>query len=183
MSADTNEPGHEHTFTGVIRLIREEDIPQLQPILETWIRDSKTHELVRDEVAGLMEAMRLSIDGKNDRVYLVAEASDKQIVGVMGFKNPDDTMRAFAKTHNPAELINAYVAQRGTGVGTTLIRGIEAEASMRGYTEIILNSGPRYRETGWDFYNNQPGYEQVGFVKGMYKTGDAPVWSKVLPRT
>ena len=177
------EPGHELTFTGVVRLIREDDIPKLQPILETWIRDSDTHEPLPDEVASLMEAMRLSIDGKNDRVYLVAEASDKQVVGVMGFKNPDETMQAFAKTHNPAELVNAYVAQDqrgGKGVGSALIRGLETEARMRGYTEIILNSGPRYKETGWGFYDKQPGYERVGVAEKMYRTGDAPVWSKVL---
>jgi GNAT superfamily N-acetyltransferase len=182
MSADTKEPGHEQTFTGIVRLIREEDIPQLQPILETWIRDSDTHEPLPDEIASLMEAMRLSISGKNDRIYMVAENTDKQIAGVMGFKNPDETMRSFAKTHNPAELINAYVAQRGGGVGSALIRGIEAEAGMRGYTEIILNSGPRYKDTGWGFYDRQPEYKRVGVAKQMYKTGDAPVWSKILPR-
>jgi len=179
-----NEPKHELTFVGMIRLIREEDIPQLKPILETWIKDRNTHESLPDEVADVMDVMRKSIDGGNDRVYLVAEASDDQVIGVVGFKNPDETMLSFAKTHNPAELINAYVAQDkrgGKGVGSTLVRRLEEEVILRGYTEIILNSGPRYKETGWGFYDKQPGYTRVGIAEKMYgEGGDAPVWSKVL---
>lgn len=185
MTPDVNgEPRRELTFPGIIRLLRTEDIPQLKPILETWIRDRETQEPLPDEVASLMDAMGKSIDGENDRVYLVAQAPDDQVVGVVGFKNPDATMLSFAKTHNPAELINAYVAEDqrgGKGVGTALVRGLETEARSRGYTEIILNSGPRYKNTGWGFYDRLSGYERLGVAEKMYgEGGDAPVWGKAL---
>ena len=187
MGADIGEPKHELTFAGAVRFIREEDVIRLQPILETWIRDRITHELLSDEVTGLMGSMRDSINGINDRIYLVAEGLDGQLAGVVGFKNPDETMRAFAETENPAELVNAYVAhdqRNGRGVGSALVRSLEKEAIRRGYTEIILNSGPRYKETGWGFYDKQPGYKRVGIAEQMYGVnGDAPVWNKVLSKT
>jgi len=183
MTTDRTEPGHELTFTGTVRLIRAEDIPQLQPILETWIRDSATHQLLPDEVNDVIKAMQESMEGKNDRVYLVAEGLDGQILGTVGLKNPDQLMRSFAKTDRPAELINAYVSKEqrgGKGVGSTLVKNLEAQAVARGYTEIVLNSGPRYKESGWGFYDRLPGYERGCMVENLYRSGPAQVWSKTL---
>jgi len=64
MTTDRTEPGHELTFTGTVRLIRAEDIPQLQPILETWIRDSATHQLLPDEVNDVIQGDAREYGGK-----------------------------------------------------------------------------------------------------------------------
>jgi len=50
-----------------------------------------------------------------------------------------------------------------------------------GYTEIILNSGSRYKDTGWGIYDRLDGNSRVGMAVGYYgEDGDAPVWHKIL---
>ena len=67
------------------------------------------------------------------------------------------------------------------GVGSALVARLEDEARWRGYTEIVFNSGPRYKDTAWGFYDKLPGYSRVGVAEKLYgEGGDAPVWSKVL---
>ncbi len=127
--------------------------------------------------------MRDSTTGANDRKYFVAE-EEGNVIGVIGIKQPEDTMRAFAATENPLELVNAYVSKdqrAGRGVGRALVKSAEDEARSRGNTEIILNSGPRYETTAWGFYDGLPGFSRVGVAENFYGEGtDAPVWSKRL---
>ena len=179
-----SEVAPEHSFFGEARLLREGDIDQLKHILESWIKDRETQEPLPKEVSGIMDEMQKSLRGENDRTYLVAEAGSGEIVGTIGLKKPEARTRGFAKTQNPAELINAYVAvdqRRGKGVGRALVQGLEAEARRQEYTEIVLNSGPRYKDTGWGFYDRLPNYERVGVAQDLYGKGiDAPVWSKTL---
>ena len=103
----------------------------------------------------------------------------------MGVRPPDERMLPFAQTDNPLELVNAYVSRkrRKQGVGTALIKKLEEFALAQGATEIFLNSGPRYRKSGWEFYD-KVGYKRVALAEGYYQdeegSYDAPVWSKVL---
>jgi ribosomal protein S18 acetylase RimI-like enzyme len=170
-------------FDGIVRSLAEGDLAEIKPILETWIKDKITGSPLPDEVAETLKNMQESLSGNNDRVYLVAE-EDSAIVGVIGFKNPDRIMIAFAQTSNPAELINAYVRvdeRGGRGVGRALVDFLEEEAIRQGFTEIILNSGPRFKDTGWGFYDKLPNYNRVGMAENYYGQGaDAPVWSRML---
>lgn len=87
--------------------------------------------------------MSESVDGRNDRTYLVAENSDGEVIGVIGFRAPDETMLTFTKTPNPVELVNAYVRsdeRKGKGVGKALVAKLEERAKEKGHTEIVLNS-------------------------------------------
>jgi GNAT superfamily N-acetyltransferase len=100
----------------------------------------------------------------------------------MGLKLPDETMRGFARTNRPIEVINAFVypPYRGTGVGTLLLRHVEDAARQNGFTEIVVNSGPRYRETGWPFWIKRYG-SAIGKADDYYGPGiHAPVWRKIL---
>lgn len=158
------------------------DISALQPILERWIRDSITGEAFPDEVQGVIDAMTESAQVTADRMYLVAESSQDGVIGVIGFRQPEERMLPFI-TDRAVELINAYVAedQRGKGVGTSLIQALEREAVNRGVKQVVFNSGPRYKDTAWAFYDRLQGYERVGEAKNMYGEGrHAPVWRKDL---
>ncbi|MEI6039844.1 MAG: GNAT family N-acetyltransferase [Candidatus Berkelbacteria bacterium] len=170
-------------FAGIIRFLTKSDLIDIKSILETWIKDRITSSPLLDEVEETLQNMRASIDKSNSRVYLVAEEGGL-VVGVIGFKNPDQKMIAFARTSNPAELINAYVRideRGGRGIGRALVDLLENEAIKQGFTEIILNSGPRFKETGWGFYDKLPNYERIGIAENYYGQGaDAPVWSKIL---
>lgn len=171
-------------FEGEIRPLVINDLLEIKPILETWLKSRDTGEPLPDEVIETIETMQDSIKKENNRIYLVAK-EEGSVIGVIGYKYPDDTMRGFSRTENPAELINAYVnpEQRGRGVGKALVDKLEEMAKSKEFTEIILNSGPRYKDTAWEFYDNLPGYQRVGIAKEYYgEGGDAPVWSKILER-
>ncbi|MBI4057915.1 GNAT family N-acetyltransferase [Candidatus Microgenomates bacterium] len=171
-------------FQGSVRELRLDDLDSLRPILSTWIKDRDTGETLPDEVEEDLQIMGDSAQGKNDRQYFVAEDVNGKMIGVIGFKNPDPRMLDYCKTSNPAELVNAYVRvdqRAGKGVGRALITKLEEEARKKGFTEIVLNSGPRYKDTGWGFYDKLPGYQRVGVAVGYYgEGGDAPVWRKEL---
>lgn len=118
--------------------------------------------------------------------YLVAVTSDGEIVGLVGMRPPGPEMLAFAVTEKPAEMINAYVDPRhrkGGGIGSFLVQELERLARAGGFTEMILNSGPRYRQSGWEFFDRM-GYQRRGLTLNLYGKGlHAPVWSKVLEGT
>jgi hypothetical protein len=66
-------PDKKRSFAGAVRVPEEKDLPAIKPILEAWIRDSETHEIIPVEVEGVMEAIRGSMTRVNDIHYLVAE--------------------------------------------------------------------------------------------------------------
>jgi len=159
------------------------DVEPLRPILETWIRSRDSGELLSGEVEEVLQFVRDSVEGRNNRTYLVAKSPSGEVLGMIGFKEPEGRMKEFSETGNAVELVNAYVAKeyRGEGVGRALVGKLEEEARARGYKEVVLNSGPRYRDTGWGFYDKLEGYERVGVIEKMYgEGGDAVVWRKVL---
>ena len=169
-------------FGGHIRSFEPADLPAVREIMIVWVRDRDTGRPLPDEVETNLREMVKSLRGKSGRKYLVAEDAG-QVLGVIGYKSPDTVMRSFAKTQNPAELINAYVRQDlrgGGGVGTALVRALENAAQESGFSEIILNSGPRYEKTGWGFYD-KIGYERCGVAKNYYgRGGNAQVWRHQL---
>lgn len=168
-------------FNGIVRPLKREDLPYLRRILEMWVRWQG--ELLPEEVEDDMNQLRESLKGGNSR-YLVAETLDGRVVGMMGLvPEPKPEVKQHATTERPVELVRAYVDQDfrgGQGVGTALIRGIEKLAKSQGATEILLDSGPRYKESGHGFYDKQ-GYQRIGVNKDFYgEGGDAVVWQKLL---
>jgi len=94
--------------------------------------------------------MEESISGKNDRTYFVAVTQDGNVVGSMGMRTPDPRLLQYVTTGKPIELVNAFVSKdyRRQGTGQALVHTIEKEAKQKGYTELIMDSGPRYKFTG-----------------------------------
>jgi ribosomal protein S18 acetylase RimI-like enzyme len=103
---------------------------------------------------------------------------------MMGLSPLKIALAKFSRTDKPIEIVNAYVHRdyrEGQGIGTTLVNALTQRAISRGNTEMLLDSGPRYKNTGWGFWDRQPGFERVGLAKNLYGRGlDAPVWRKSL---
>lgn len=159
------------------------DITALLPVLRSAIQNPLNGQTIEEDVQAVVESVRGSAAGVNNRNYLIAETPAGTALGVMGLQAPPDPgMTEFSVTSNPAEVINAYVdgQQRGAGVGKALLSGIEKLALARGHDELIVNSGPRYRLTGWPFWTRMYG-EPVAMAKDYYGTGyDAAVWRTLL---
>jgi len=172
-------------FAGIIRAPKEEDLAALQSILEVWLCDSETKKQCVEEIHGVLERVRESMTGKNNYHYLVAEEGE-EVLGMVGFRPvEDERMKPFAETDNPAEFINAYVApahRAGRKIGQTLVTNLEQVARAAGFTEMLFNSGPRYKETAWKMYDRLLG-PSVGILKDFYGPGlDAPVWRKAFKK-
>jgi hypothetical protein len=169
-------------FDGVVREPTPEDMKAIRPILETWVRDPDTGEVVTAEVDGILAMIMHHLPGDKDRRYLVAETAGRDVVGIMGSKTPDeDRMKELAKTENPVEFINAFGNPAWKGVGEALATALEQRARADGATEILVNSGPRYKDTGgWRFWTRQYG-EPITDLIDFYGPGrDAKAWRKEL---
>lgn len=169
-------------FEGTIRNIELEDLDQIKPIFKTWIK--LKGKVINSEVEDNLKMIKESLEKKdNERAYFVAENQNGEIVGIMGFHPPQEKMKEFASTEKETtELDLAYVAesQRRKGAGKALVSKIKEEAKKRGYKEIILNSGPRYKDTGWGFYD-KIGFIRSNIAKDFYGKGiDAQTWKKNL---
>ena len=179
-----HEEPKENRFQGTVRPLAVSDLSQLKPILETWIRfPTQTGTLLTEEVEETLEEMKTSAEGGNDKKYFVAENPAGHVVGVLGYQPLRAEMLPFSATDRPLEVINAYADidhRKGKGVGKALLQRIEDEIRNGGHEEFLLNSGPRYRETGWPFWTKMLG-APVGTMKDFYGPGnDAPVWRKVF---
>lgn len=125
---DRQKPKETGKFNGVVRPPRMDDLVQLKPILETWIKNRTTGEPIPEEVEEDLQFLR-----------------------------------------------------GGNGIGTALVQALEETARQKGFTEVVLNSGPRYENTGWGFYDKLPGFRRAGVAVQFYgEGGDAPVWHKIF---
>lgn len=176
-------------FQGLIREIQVDDLSQIREIFQGWVTQQDTpDESVEQKIERYLSEIEKSITGENKRWYVAAEENG-EVIGIAGSKEPDSRMRQFAQTESPLELINMYVRKghdRGKGVGTNLVNAVELHAVENGFTEIILISGNRFRETGWGFYDQLKGFEKAGIAYDYYQPdqegvpGHAPVWRKQL---
>lgn len=168
-----------------------DDLTKLRPILEHWVRDRNSGEIISSEIDSILSQVDAQLHGDHSRYFVVAEevVDDEptgKLLGVMGMQDASEAMRPFTSSPtnpNAAELVNAFVEPeaRGRHIGRFLRRFLEAHARQLAFDEIIVNSGPRYKETGWPFWIASYG-DPVGVAKELYGPGgDAMVWHKELP--
>lgn len=173
---------HGDKFSGSVRELKIDDLDQLRPILERWIRTTVDGEVIKEEVEEDLQTMRDSLEGRLDATFFVAvRQSDNSVAGVGGvLRAPRPAVKQFMVTERPVELINMYMSDREGGIGSAVLAKAEDFAKKHGYTEMGLDSGPRYEKTAWGFYDKK-GFTRVGIAKDRYgEGGDAPVWEKIL---
>lgn len=178
------------------------DIYTLRPVFEMWVRDRATNQIWDAKIKLIQDQIAESIQGISDYHYFVAHNEQKQAIGVVGCRTPDEMMSMAATTDFPLEVVDLFVSPNmaGKGVATKLLKQIIAYAKVKGFTEILLNCRPSYRESAWGFYMKKMGEpigiihnayhfdEEVtkyfspgeGFADAILEAGDAPVWRMFL---
>lgn len=179
--------GNKRKFIGIIRSIKESDLKAIENLFSDWMINEETGAVSKKEVEHYLRYIKNSL---NDQVlddfnagYLVAETSKREIVGIIAFRKPIKKILPFTTTPNPAELNHVFVAKehRGEGIGSALIKKMLEVVKQRGYTEIIVRSGPMYKETGWGFYDKLSGFERISVLDETASGGKVSQLWRYLP--
>jgi len=150
------------------------DLETIKDILLQWTDEEETDKyIVRigNEIAGKSEY--------NLQFWVVREG-DKAI-GIIGLSDPLSKVLAFAHTAKPGAMKMLYVDDeyRGKGIGKALVIFLEKEAKKQSYTELLIKSAERYKETAWGFYEKM-GYHKVGEISSANEMRKMQVFQKEL---
>ena len=163
--------------------LEERDIENLLPVVREWVKDRDTGIVSEEEVSSIKERISNSLTGDGYK-YFVVRDDNGIAIGCAGVREPDDIMKEYKSSpvKKSTELVNVFLSNkyRGMDLGKKLLEYTFQKAKEKGYEEILWNSGPRYKDSAWGFYNKLVG-NPVAIIKDLYgKDGDAPVWRKEL---
>ncbi|MDD5016341.1 MAG: GNAT family N-acetyltransferase [Atribacterota bacterium] len=155
------------------------DIDDLMNVARQWVKWWKTGEVDEEELASIKERMEGSLNN-NGYTYFVIRDNTRRAIGMCAIREPEDKMQQYkaSPSTNSAELVNLFLdnAERGKGLGMKLMEFCFSQAKKIGFEEIIWNSGPRYKNSAWDFYTKLVGKPFTTAVEFYGENGDAPVW-------
>ena len=152
-----------------------DDISQIESILLERVVD--WDKVLDEEIESIISEIKLHVDQTWKTHYVRWKDWDKVLWIVWVKPIEDDEMRKFSKTSNPWELVNLFALKDSwvPWVWKGLINTLKCNAKKLWYTEILLNSWPRY-EKAWWFYDKVL-WERVWEIKDRYwEWRDAPVW-------
>ncbi len=140
--------------------------------------------MIEAEVNRMVEMLRTDLEGKNEKVYLVARDPQGKAIGIMGYGDVDPRMACYQEATNirASGLVIAFISSdyRGKGLGKSLLLTLFDRAGQSGCAEMIWSSHPRYRNTAWEFYTGIAG-EPAGMIDDLFEPGTrSPIWRKPL---
>jgi len=153
---------------------KKEDLYDVKKVLAQWAD--------KEEVDKYIERIHKEIIGRNEyNMQFWVTREGRKLAGVIGLSDPLPKVLFLAKTKKPAEIKILYVKDnyRGKGLGKKLVNFIENEAKKQGYSELIVRSSIRYKETAFGFYKKL-GYSSAGKINGDEKNKIMKVFKKVL---
>jgi GNAT superfamily N-acetyltransferase len=135
-----------------------EDLNKISEILLQWTEKEEAEKYVKrikNEINGTTEF--------NMSFWVIKK--DDEVVGVGGLSDVLPSIKSFTKTENPCELKILYLDNkfRGQGFGKILLNSLEEKAKENKYTELIIRSAERYKDTAYGFYEKM-GYRNVGLT-------------------
>ncbi len=164
-------------YKGLDRAIAPREIAQVRTILEQWVKSDG--QVLSSEIEEIIARITGSSLFGNGYHYGFLRSADGYIIGLGGLRLPEERMMEYSTTDGKTlELVNLFLDEslHGKGLGRHLLTQLLLYAKQLGYTEVIWNSGPRYEDTAWDFYNRVVG-QPCGMIPDCYGPGrDAPVW-------
>jgi len=146
-----------------------EDIPFIKSILLEWT--------VGEESNKYIDRINNEINGSTDfsmSFWIIKK--DDIVIGVGGLSNILPLIKSYSKTKNPGELKILYLANtyRGQGFGKIFLIFLEKKAKESNYTELMIRSALKYKNTAYGFYESM-GYEKLGVTEN-----DMTVFSKQI---
>ena len=159
-----------------------DDIPQIQKLLE-W-RVVSNGLVLNEEIWNIVDDIKLQVEQIWWGTTFLYCKNWEKVLWIVWFKelnSNDINMLHFAQTKKPAELVNLFSLKDSwvSWIWKHLISELKKQVKNKWFTEIILNSWPRYQNAWW-FYDKVIG-ERIWEIQDRYwKWRHAPVWSKVL---
>ena len=150
------------------------DMSSIGKILSEWTE--------KEEMEKYSRRILREIKGKTEfNMHFWLARQDKIVIGVSGLSDPLPKIVSFAQTCFPCELKILYIDNkwRGKGIGRILINFIEKEVIRRGYTELLVRSAERYKNTAWGFYLKTD-FKLCGIVNSRDKSKMMKVFRKSL---
>lgn len=169
-----------------IRFVDAWDVEELVILLESWVIDDETGNVLFLEIDWIVSQILGSINWNKQRKYIVAIDSDNNPIWMIWIKFDtviDKSMKSFTNSYKPVELVNFFVKKefKWTWIWKTLLNGLIEYAKFVDATEIVVNSWPRYQNSWW-FYDKH--FERVWLATDYYwKWVDAPVWRMILKKS
>jgi GNAT superfamily N-acetyltransferase len=156
----------------VIEITKPEEkyYKEVKQILEQWTENEEVEKYltrIKNEVEGNTEY--------NQQFWLAVD--EGRAIGVIGLADPLPKVLPLAQTSRPGEIKILYVDKKAQakGVGLSLVEYVEKIAKEKGYSELIVRSAERYRDTAYGFY------EHIGYVKrGVVPGGDQSLVMQVF---
>lgn len=136
-----------------------EDCDHIFSILLQWTEKAEAEKYIKrikNEILGSTEFNML---------FWVIKKDD-DVVGVGGISDMLPTIKCFSKTDKPGELKILYLDSqfRGQGLGKIFLNFLEEKAKENKYTELMIRSAERYKNTAHEFYE-KTGYKSVGLTE------------------
>jgi GNAT superfamily N-acetyltransferase len=164
------------------------DIDPLMEVSRQWVKDRFTGQVVEGELEEIKDRMLGSL-GSTDYRYFVIRDEKQKAIGCCAIREPEEKMQQYKSNSasKSVELVNVFLDDkyRGKGLGYKLMNYLFDKAKELGHEEVIWNSGPRYKDSAWDFYNKLVG-QPFATAEAFYGYGpdgtpnSAPVWRKKL---
>jgi len=148
-----------------IRDYSEKDKDAVQDIfIKYWTDDEFLNELA----ANLTER----------KVYFYIAEKGGDVVGVAGFREAPEYLRAYAETKNPAELYVVASKLQNKGIGSMLVQKVIEKARNLSFTEIECYS-PETHNSSWKFYEKL-GFTRHGIIEDPDDGYPGMLWRKIL---
>ena len=148
-----------------IRDYNENDKDAVQTIFtKYWTDEEFLNELAKNIHEGNMH-------------FYVAE-KDGEVVGVVGFRESPEYLRAYAETKNPAELYVVASKVQDKGIGSALVQKVIEEAGNLSFTEIECYS-PETHNSSWKFYEKLA-FTRHGTIKDPDDGYPGMLWRKII---
>ena len=135
-----------------------EDLDRIFEILLEWTEKEESQKYI--------ERIKNEINGKTEfNMSFWVIKKDNEVVGIGGLSEILPSVKIFSKTENPGELKILYLDNnfRGQGFGKILLNFLEEKAKESKYTELVVRSAEKYKDTAYGFYDKM-GYSNIGLT-------------------